>query len=114
MIRRPPRSTLFPYTTLFRSWPRRFLRALPTGAGLNATDVRHHSVERGRHERVHGRGVGAFDEMRLVAEAAEHHLELLVRDPGQHRQPGDLPAVQVEDRKHRTVAGGVEELVRVP
>src|SRR2546429_5712476 len=24
MIRRPPRSTLFPYTTLFRSWPVRF------------------------------------------------------------------------------------------
>src|SRR2546423_15544226 len=24
MIRRPPRSTLFPYTTLFRSWFRRF------------------------------------------------------------------------------------------
>src|SRR3712207_7502462 len=23
MIRRPPRSTLFPYTTLFRSWPSR-------------------------------------------------------------------------------------------
>src|SRR2546430_8942038 len=22
MIRRPPRSTLFPYTTLFRSWPK--------------------------------------------------------------------------------------------
>src|SRR2546430_9882388 len=26
MIRRPPRSTLFPYTTLFRSQPRRDLR----------------------------------------------------------------------------------------
>src|SRR5256885_16890344 len=25
MIRRPPRSTLFPYTTLFRSWGRRRL-----------------------------------------------------------------------------------------
>src|SRR3712207_8434138 len=25
MIRRPPRSTLFPYTTLFRSWITRFL-----------------------------------------------------------------------------------------
>src|SRR5438132_11036453 len=24
MIRRPPRSTLFPYTTLFRSWSARF------------------------------------------------------------------------------------------
>src|SRR2546426_2461377 len=34
MIRRPPRSTLFPYTTLFRSWRRRFLglaRARPLG-----------------------------------------------------------------------------------
>src|SRR3712207_7661267 len=28
MIRRPPRSTLFPYTTLFRSSPRRQLLAL--------------------------------------------------------------------------------------
>src|SRR3712207_7504900 len=28
MIRRPPRSTLFPYTTLFRSWERRSRRAL--------------------------------------------------------------------------------------
>src|SRR5437870_10334906 len=26
MIRRPPRSTLFPYTTLFRSWRRRWRR----------------------------------------------------------------------------------------
>src|SRR2546422_5252386 len=29
MIRRPPRSTLFPYTTLFRSWP-----AIATRIGL--------------------------------------------------------------------------------
>src|SRR2546425_8009620 len=32
MIRRPPRSTLFPYTTLFRSLLRRL--ALPTALGL--------------------------------------------------------------------------------
>src|SRR5687768_18094333 len=37
MIRRPPRSTLFPYTTLFRSWPVNLARsvgfwvAIPTG-----------------------------------------------------------------------------------
>src|SRR2546422_6300593 len=30
MIRRPPRSTLFPYTTLFRS----FARAIPPGGSL--------------------------------------------------------------------------------
>src|SRR5258707_7441579 len=29
MIRRPPRSTLFPYTTLFRSFPCRRLAAAP-------------------------------------------------------------------------------------
>src|SRR3712207_6858943 len=29
MIRRPPRSTLFPYTTLFRSTPRSSLRCAP-------------------------------------------------------------------------------------
>src|SRR5687768_17925676 len=33
MIRRPPRSTLFPYTTLFRSRPRRSGRALRRGTG---------------------------------------------------------------------------------
>src|SRR5258708_8348869 len=31
MIRRPPRSTLFPYTTLFRSGRKRQYRILPTG-----------------------------------------------------------------------------------
>src|SRR3712207_8836792 len=37
MIRRPPRSTLFPYTTLFRSHPRPLLRApLGVGAGGKA------------------------------------------------------------------------------
>src|SRR3712207_8655539 len=38
MIRRPPRSTLFPYTTLFRSLGERVEDALPPGgpAGLGA------------------------------------------------------------------------------
>src|SRR5258706_1874767 len=33
MIRRPPRSTLFPYTTLFRSVPRSALRRHATARG---------------------------------------------------------------------------------
>src|SRR5687767_15295105 len=33
MIRRPPRSTLFPYTTLFRSYPPRMAKTLVTGGG---------------------------------------------------------------------------------
>src|SRR5256885_5115286 len=37
MIRRPPRSTLFPYTTLFRSAPGAVVQALQDGAGWTAT-----------------------------------------------------------------------------
>src|SRR5438477_8615436 len=42
MIRRPPRSTLFPYTTLFRSRPCRRRRRLETGgrAALRGRDRR--------------------------------------------------------------------------
>src|SRR3712207_8693501 len=41
MIRRPPRSTLFPYTTLFRSPPRRY--TIPAGVlheGDNVVSIR--------------------------------------------------------------------------
>src|SRR5438034_3537186 len=42
MIRRPPRSTLFPYTTLFRS---------RTGAGRSGRHLQHRSVVCERHHR---------------------------------------------------------------
>src|SRR2546422_10534731 len=49
MIRRPPRSTLFPYTTLFRSRPARLLCGLPDVARLSTACfgelvdlIRHH------------------------------------------------------------------------
>src|SRR5688572_31740126 len=41
MIRRPPRSTLFPYTTLFRSPP-----GAPSRLPGDATEERRHPVER--------------------------------------------------------------------
>src|SRR5260370_15374538 len=51
MIRRPPRSTLFPYTTLFRSlWPARGLQTLARLAhhelGSNPDFLRSHCVFR--------------------------------------------------------------------
>src|SRR5256885_7170202 len=41
MIRRPPRSTLFPYTTLFRSFRRRVAgpERVPHAAGQSAADL---------------------------------------------------------------------------
>src|SRR2546422_3956589 len=45
MIRRPPRSTLFPYTTLFRSTPHK-LQANARGAKLHAVPERKTTVKR--------------------------------------------------------------------
>src|SRR5690242_21586135 len=44
MIRRPSRSTLFPYTTLFRSWE------LAHGGGGQLAVGREHAAVRGCHE----------------------------------------------------------------
>src|SRR5258708_8409623 len=52
MIRRPPRSTLFPYTTLFRS--RDDARTPIALVQLDAGDVIDVAVR--EHDRVHGRG----------------------------------------------------------
>src|SRR3712207_7583900 len=40
MIRRPPRSTLFPYTTLFRSWTHTTMWEIPALAIVNELRVR--------------------------------------------------------------------------
>src|SRR5258705_5232479 len=75
MIRRPPRSTLFPYTTLFRSLLREHRRRHQHG-DLSA---RHHDREGGAHRDL---GLAeadvAADETvhRLVARSEEHTSEL--------------------------------------
>src|SRR5256885_3899312 len=45
MIRRPPRSTLFPYTTLFRSAQRTMREVLPQLAGLYSLQLGKSVVE---------------------------------------------------------------------
>src|SRR3712207_6967193 len=60
MIRRPPRSTLFPYTTLFRSKTRReehldeLLAELLRGGLVDAAVERDHAAERA--QRIAGEG----------------------------------------------------------
>src|SRR5947209_9852272 len=51
MIRRPPRSTLFPYTTLFRS--QRDVTSSTTGLAAGGSDV---------NDRRHGGGIKALDD----------------------------------------------------
>src|SRR2546429_6884001 len=62
MIRRPPRSTLFPYTTLFRSGPISTAEHLRELAGIQAdplvADADRRALGVGGHRHRHGRALG--------------------------------------------------------
>src|SRR2546425_7487054 len=73
MIRRPPRSTLFPYTTLFRStWRRRHV--------LHERHHRHARLAGGRvsvpADVVQAQGGGPLTPLRLGHRSEEHTSEL--------------------------------------
>src|SRR3712207_8863198 len=70
MIRRPPRSTLFPYTTLFRSW-----RAPSDRSGTTAPARR-----RGRRDRARagaGTAIGSSGSSRARRWRSEEHTSEL-------------------------------------
>src|SRR5438067_9176003 len=48
MLRRPPRSTLFPYTTLFRSEPRALRRAALRDVAFEIVPAQPHATRRAR------------------------------------------------------------------
>src|SRR3712207_7473336 len=74
MIRRPPRSTLFPYTTLFRS-DRRQVRVEDPGGGARFSDEAR--APPGRLRRCRGLEGAARDP--LTARSEEHTSELQSR-----------------------------------
>src|SRR5438034_2857108 len=76
MFRRPPCSTLFPYTTLFRSGRRRPLLAVPLGAGAGAAG---RGGGRAAHHlrRVAGRGVRAGPLGEVGGRRSEEHTSEL-------------------------------------
>src|SRR3989442_11691780 len=68
MIRRPPRSTLFPYTTLFRSARNRARAARPGGAvQAPRGDARRH-VARGRPGPAGGKRTKLVEDPHVVAD----------------------------------------------
>src|SRR2546425_5868853 len=72
MIRRPPRSTLFPYTTLFRSRVQRFLR-LPSSLSSPAF-----AVDRLRGQKQSKRDEAqVIDDVRRVDDALREVLQVV-------------------------------------
>src|SRR2546427_11741570 len=98
MIRRPPRSTLFPYTTLFRS---RHVDVGDVDVGhVHVADVRVAHVIGGvvrlfRREREPGYAPTAAgaDRHAPVAPAHEHDQRRRVHRPGDHAAPPPGPAL---------------------
>src|SRR2546426_11059027 len=99
MIRRPPRSTLFPYTTLFRS-----LRRIPVSLGgkggervdqprpgVTRIDDVVHVAARGREVRV-GELLAILGLARLggVVLVEDFHRALRAHDGDLRRRPGDV------------------------
>src|SRR5258708_27357785 len=88
MIRRPPRSTLFPYTTLFRSFLHPAADVVPRVSRAH----RIHAVYA-----KHGRGI-----QHAVAAGS-----LLERGPGVRQQVAVAGAVDEDLRAHRTAARAI-------
>src|SRR3712207_8490949 len=85
MIRRPPRSTLFPYTTLFRSLPDETLADLK----LALTEACSNSV---RHAYDGGEGI-----VEIVYELHFDRLVIEVRDNGDGFDPSDAREERSEE-----------------
>ena len=86
--------------------PCRQLRACGAVAA-EVGDVVDDRVEGGGQRLVDLGGIVAFHDVGAVAVAAQQILELCAVEPGEDRRAGDLPAVEVQDRKHRAVTARV-------
>src|SRR3712207_8362933 len=74
MIRRPPRSTLFPYTTLFRSW-----RVQDIDFSQDRVDWHERIEPDERFQRMYGLSSFFVGEQRVAERSEEHTSELQSR-----------------------------------
>src|SRR3712207_8696290 len=79
MIRRPPRSTLFPYTTLFRSWQQLAELAQRAEHNALADDAARRTKDTAAALRDDGRLASAEKRLGDVARSEEHTSELQSR-----------------------------------
>src|SRR5260370_23528555 len=75
MIRRPPRSTLFPYTTLFRSWKQKFSRS--SLSVLSSTEMHTSSSHGGNRTDAGSYNSLTYQQEKLLYERSEEHTSEL-------------------------------------
>ena len=87
---------------------------MDAGVLLDFLDLLDSCVERGGHGLVHQRGLMPLDEIRRPTVAAEQLLQFLAGDAGKNGGIGNLVAIEMQDRQHRAIGGGIEKLVGMP
>ena len=92
---------------------RRTLRSTPRLL-LDRANLQHAPLRHLRHQLMHLRRIVPFNDIRLPSIPLEHPLQLLRRDPRQHRRVRDLVTVQVKYRQHRPVPHRIQKLIRMP
>src|SRR2546423_14969221 len=99
MIRRPPRSTLFPYTTLFRSSP-------PRAARLSnaAPAVDHHQMHRPPSTSTH-------DPVIMAASSEARNTAVFARSWGSLRRPRGTVAMYWRSEEHTSELQSLAYLV---
>src|SRR5260370_17114747 len=75
MIRRPPRSTLFPYTTLFRSWVARRPKSAPEPTALHLDFIRASEEEAEARSSAQRKQLAAMAAAQAERETALHEAE---------------------------------------
>src|SRR5438094_4204055 len=96
MLRRPPRSTLFPYTTLFRSWRGRPIGGLPPHAIWRLGISRTFQITATRSEEHTSELQSPYDLVcRLLLEKKKHrrraNQRYSTRDRGRHERAPRVP-----------------------
>ena len=96
-------------------WPcRPFDAACPASLGLQCANLQYALLRRRGHCLVHGVRIAALDKVGFVTEPKEEVLKLTAWDTRKNRRIGDLVAIQVQHRKHRSITDGVQEFVGMP
>ena len=81
---------------------------------LNFSYLRVSAIERCGQLLMDARGIVTFDEVRRVTKSAIVGREFVVAPSRRHRGPGNLVAVQMQDRQHRAIAAGIQEFYAFP
>src|SRR2546430_17609924 len=104
MIRRPPRSTLFPYTTLFRS--EAFRQALAISRAVSAQDPAQGQFTHDLPIALHGLARVALEQGDLAEAATQLQAALAIAEPSAREHAQDLSC-------HRYLADCYEALAQV-